>query len=658
MFLCFSIKVFAGEKKIKFGKVDKAFLEVTQCPIDSNAHAYYIFDEGGTSFMYHKDFKLLLNRHFRIKILDETALDQASFEIPVYQGRGGRDESVGGIKAYTYNLVNDNVEITKMDKKSIIRERKNERWDIVKFALPNVKKGSVIEVKYTISSDFWSNLSNWYFQYQIPVLKSNYRVEIPEYFIYKQFQHGYISIETESGGGNGRIQFSDGSIDYNTDVYEYSAVDVPAFPVAEYLTTVDNYISYVEFELASIEIPGSVYESYSLTWADINKRLLDAESFGIRLRQSRCFQNQSELINMQYTSDMDKMTAAFSYIKGHTKWNGFNSVYTTQSFNKTMETGIGNVSDINLSLVAFLRRMGLSANPVVLSTRDNGFVHEYHASTNNLNYVIALCTIDGYSYLMDATNDWSSINIIPTRCLNGKGLVVDANSANWVTLSSGAEYRTSETYMLSLNADGVFTGQAASRYYEYASYIERNQVKSYESLEKYIEDYEEDVVGLTVTDYTINNVDSLHKDVNGRFELELSDNVELMGDMMIFKPALCCAMDKNPLKLEERLYPVEYSYPSNKTYKAVIKIPEGYEVETLPKGMVYKSPSGSCLFKYLLAESAGNITIMSHVERNQVIFPYNQYGEIKEFYETIVAKHNETIVLKKKAEAPIASVYE
>lgn len=658
LFLCISTNLLAKEKKIKFGKIEKECLEITQCPIDSNAHAYYIFDKGNTDFVYTQGFKLQFSRHFRIKILDETALDEASFEIPVYQGRNSRDETVNGIKAITYNLVDGNVEITKMSKKSVIKERKNDRWDIVKFALPNVKKGSVIEVEYNIASDFWSNLSSWYFQYRIPVLKSDYRVEMPEYYIYKQFPHGYVSYETVRSDGRGTITFTDGSIDYSTEVYTYSAVDVPAFPVAEYLTTVDNYITYVEFELASIEIPGSVYESYSLSWVDINKRLLEAESFGSRLKQTRCFQDQSAVFNALYASDMEKMNAAFSYIKGHTKWNGYYSVYTTQSFNKTLDSGIGNVADINLSLVGLLRSMGLDANPVVLSTRNNGFLREYLASTNNLNYVIAVCTIDGYDYLMDATNDWSSVNIIPTRCLNGKGLIVEQNRANWVTLSSGAEYRTSHSYSLKLDEQGVFTGQLVNRFYEYASYIERNQVKNSESLEKFIEDYEENIAGLSVTDYTFNNVDSLHKDVDERLKVELSDNVEIMGDMMIFKPTLCCSMKKNPLKLEERLYPVEYRFPSKETYKAMITLPEDYEIESLPQGMIYKSPSGACTFKYLLAENAGIITIVSHIERNQVIFPFNQYDELKNFYETVVTKHNETVVLKKKAESPIASAHE
>lgn len=662
LFLCFSVSLFAGEKKIKLGKIEKKSLELTECPIDSNAHAYYIFDKGYSRFLYVEGFKLQYNRHFRIKILDETAFDEAQIEVRLYKGNSGNDESVGGIKAYTYNLEEGNIVTTRMDKKSIIREKKSKHWDVVKFALPNVKAGSVIEVKYETTSDFWSRLGGWYFQYSIPVLKSNYQVEIPEYYKYKQFPHGYIAYQTGRSEGRGSILFPTGNLDYTTDIYEYSAVDVPAFPVGEYLTSVDNYISNVEFELASIEIPGSVYENYTTSWAEINKQLLEAESFGLRLSKNRCFQDQSEMLNLLVSDEKGKMQAAFAYMKNHTKWNDYNSIYTSQSFNKTLETGLGNVADINLGLVALMRRMGLQANPVVLSTRSNGFVLEYRPSMNNLNYVIASCTVEGETYIMDATNDWSGLNMIPTRCLNGNGLVVQPNKVTWLPLASGAQYKTSSNYFLSLNEDGVFTGQAVNRYYEYASYIERNNVKAYESLEKYIEDVEEDNEGLTVNDFKVNNVDSLHKNIEDRLQVEIDNKVEVMGDLMIFAPTLYEAMGSNPLKLEVRMYPVEYYFPINKTTKMIIKIPENYEVESLPKGVMYKSPSGSCAFKYLLVESAGTISVVSHYERNQIIFPYTQYDELKQFYETIVTKQNEKIVLKKKAavstDAPIASVNE
>jgi hypothetical protein len=232
-------------------------------------------------------------------------------------------------------------------------------------------------------------------------------------------------------------------------------------------------------------------------------------------------------------------------------------------------------------------------------------------------------------------------------------------SSEWVPLSSGASYKTSNIYSLNLDADGTFSGHMVNRYFDYAAYQERNYIEDFESIDKYIEDIEKDNDGLTIKTYKINNIDSLHRHVEGRLEVQIENNVEMMGDLMIFTPTFYDGMFNNPLKLETREYPVEYYYPSNNTVTAIIKIPEGYEVESLPQGMKCKSESGACNFKYLLMANNGNISIVSNYTRSQTIFPYNQYAELKLFYETIAKKHNEKIVLKKKADnATTASTHE
>ncbi len=633
--------------KIKFGKIDKAYLEATQCPIDSNAHAYFIFDKGSTDFQWVNGFRLDYKRHLRIKILDETALAHGTFEIPLYNGKQGRDETINNIKAITYNLENGKVVVTKMSKKEIIWDPVSTNWTHIKFALPNIKSGSVIEVTYGITSDYWSNLNGWYFQHKIPVLKSSYRVEIPEFYIYKQFPNGYLKYKTVRSQGTKSIDFGENSVDYTTEIFEYSIENAPAFPVGVHLTSIDNYISHVDFELASVDIPGQVRENYTVEWSDINKILLESENFGSRLNHTRCFSEYSEFLTSKTTNEIALMEAAFSFIKGKTKWNRSKSIWTSQTFKKTLETGIGNSADINLALVGLLRELGLEASPLVLSTRSNGFINTFRPSIEKLNYIIAICTIEGKNYLMDATSYWSNVNILPERCLNGKGLIVNKYKTKWAPLRCGAEYKTIDTYSLKLDENGTFSGYWINRYYDYASYLERNSAKSFESLDKYVEDLEEDHSGLTIKDFTISNVDSVHKNIEGKLEVKIEQKVEKMGDLLIFTPTFYNGIFSNPLKLETRLYPVEYSYPVNKTVKSIIQIPQGYEIESLPQGLTYKSKHGTCVFKYVIMADANNISLVSHYKRNQTLFAYDQYDELKLFYETIAKKHNEKIVLKK-----------
>jgi hypothetical protein len=76
----------------------------------------------------------------------------------------------------------------------------------------------------------------------------------------------------------------------------------------------------------------------------------------------------------------------------------------------------GNVAEINLMLTAMLRYASLNANPVLVSTRSNGI--SFFPNRSAFNYVIAIEVADGL--ILDATEQFSSPNILPLRVLNWK----------------------------------------------------------------------------------------------------------------------------------------------------------------------------------------------------------------------------------------------
>ena len=79
----------------KFGKISIDDLKSKVCSMDSNAHAYFIFDFGESHFKYAdtnvysddpdggKGFQLYFTRHYRIKILDSEGFSWANIEIPL-----------------------------------------------------------------------------------------------------------------------------------------------------------------------------------------------------------------------------------------------------------------------------------------------------------------------------------------------------------------------------------------------------------------------------------------------------------------------------------------------------------------------------------------------------------------------------------------------
>jgi hypothetical protein len=652
LFAIFSVvptTLIAKEFKPKFGKIPMEELTSNVCPIDSNAHAYYLFDIGNSSFIYSNNdgFEIEYYRHFRIKILDKSGLDYATISIPYYDSGSSRAK-VQNIKAYSYNLEDGKIIKTQLKRDAIFDEQTSKNWKQKKFAIPNVKEGSVIEVSYCISTNTLWSFPGWQFQYYIPVLHSEYEVCIPEYFNYNHFFRGYHFIKSVKSVTNGSIpQGNNQSITYWVNEYNYSLTNVPAFPIGEKLTTPENYICKLEYELASYQFPGSMNKSFSQKWEDVDKILYEEEDFGVRLKTIGFLKEDAEAISLTTSDKMGKMNAAFNSIKKKMKWNENSSCWSTSPLKKSYETGTGNSADINLTLVALLRQLDIEAYPVVLSTRKNGMIHPANPSINQMNYVIALCKIDGKNYLMDATEKYSEVNVLPERCLNNEGRIIDQVNLGWIPLLQEKLTRSVTSYTIAINEEGKITGDIETSDNNYKALEKRSSINDYESVEKHIEKLQEYNAGLTIKTYSYTNLDTTGIELNSKMNVEIADHVEIAGDLLYFKPLLYDAYDKNPFSLDKREYPVEYAYPFNEIVMVKFPIPIGYSIESLPKPIKLVALNNMCQFAYNIVEQNNLLSITSSITINQTIIGSEQYAELKSFFEKVVEKHLEQIVLKR-----------
>lgn len=667
--------VMAQSNLQKFGKIDLEDLKKTTCEIDSNAHAYFIFDDGQSEFIYldtrivssdpsnRKGFQILFERHFRIKILDNSALDFANLEIPLYSSGPQRKEELSEIKGITYNLENGKLVESKLTKTSIFREEKSKNWEVVKIAMPNVKAGSVIEVKYSIKSDFLFNLREWQFQYTIPVLKSNYYVSIPEYYHYNQSTKGYFPIKTledvrsrtlkityvemNSTNGIGKNPSYDQEFKYQEKVFRYEMEKIPAFPIEKFLTTPGNYLSKVEFELNYSQLPGSPIHTYTTTWEDITRRLLEDSEFGGAIERSNHLSDDAAKIKSTASDQAKQMVLAFNLMKTKMKWNNSRSLYTSASLKETYKNGSGNCSDINLNLIALLRETGITANPVILSTRDNGIIHPAHPSISSCNYVVALATINNENYLLDATEPLSNPNLLPKRCLNGQGRVINSKLNSWIDLLPKNQHVKSSSFDFMLNADGTLSGKACHTLKGYNALSERRSIKDYSSREDYIKAVEEEM-DLKITDNSISNLDSIQKDLIIDYSFKMNNHTEQIGDLIFFTPLIDPEFKVCPFKIENREYPVEFTNPESQMHVIQVKIPSGFKIETLPKSAMISMTDKSCRFGYNITpvdESTVKIVVTFAV--NKTMFLPSEYKDLKEFYNIVIAKLNEKLVIKK-----------
>jgi hypothetical protein len=125
--------------------------------------------------------------------------------------------------------------------------------------------------------------------------------------------------------------------------------------------------------------------------------------------------------------------------------------------------------------------------------------------------------------------------------------------------------------------------------------------------------------------------------------------MELNGeDIVYINPMFGSGMKENPFKSPERNYPVEMPYTIDDVYNFTLYMPSGYTVDELPKPMRMRlNGDNDGYFEYLISYSQGVISLRSRITLSRASFTPEEYDSLREFFNRIVAKHNEQIVLKK-----------
>ena len=206
----FFSNLLSNAQKLELGKVSIQELQEKKHPLDSTAVAAFLFNKAKTSFKYLKTgFYLEHEYSIRIKIYKKEGFDWATKKVNHYIAyKEINKDYVTFSDCITYNLVDGKIEKTKLKSEGIFTTKINEYFNQAAITMPNVKVGSVIEYKYTITSEYINNFPDFDFQQNIPVNYAEYLTEIPEFFIYKQVTKGLQKIKTEEKLGFGYQNFT------------------------------------------------------------------------------------------------------------------------------------------------------------------------------------------------------------------------------------------------------------------------------------------------------------------------------------------------------------------------------------------------------------------------------------------------------------------
>lgn len=647
----------------KYGKVSKDELLEKFYPLDSSANAAVLYNNRKTYFEYKQNegFMVITEIHERIKIYNKEGFDWATKKIDYYNSSNTREKIIN-LKATTYTFDGAKIVETDLSKKDVFDQETNIYWSQQKITMPGLEEGCVLEWTYKIISPF-KRIDDLQFQYEIPIKKIEAKMEIPEYYVYNKRFKGYYPITAKEEKKNSTISLSERvrevdprsyankstvnetKVNYFTKVEYYDATNVPAMIEEAYVSNLDNYKTAIQYEYSELHWPNEPIKYYSTTWENVVKTIYDDYDFSSEIYKSNHFTDDLNIVLAATPSDAQKITGILELVKSKIKWNDYNGLSKFNGTKKAYKEGVGNVADINLNLVSMLNKAGFKASPVILSTRSNGI--PIFPTINGFNYVIAGVEIENDLILLDATEEYSAPNVLPSRDLNWQGRIVRENgSSAWVNLTPAKSADTNSTMSIVFNDAGTIEGVKRT---QYTNLNALNYRKNFAKLKEddVILKVEEQNGKVEISDFKITNKSEIYKPIIEMFKFTSEDLFDKIGDKIYFKPLFFDAMTKNPFKLEKRDYPIDFGAPFIMDNKVGIKIPVGYVVESVPENLAIGLRENYGVYKFIIKIEAGMINVYSTLQINTAIFPSANYEEIKEFYKMIVNKNLEQIVLKK-----------
>jgi hypothetical protein len=640
-FLSVLIQVNAQNYFDDFGKINLTELGMTTYNRDNLAEAVVLYDIGKTYFlMYDDGIHFAFERITRIKILSKAGLKYAEVEIPYYIDNEGV-EKILDIQGNTYNFENNTPKISRLDPKNIFEEKISDQWRQKKFAMPDVKEGSVIEYRYSIESPFLFNLRDWVFQSTIPTIYSEYTATMIPFYEYTFILQGASKFDVyKNTKGNFKNQYA--TVQYFDNIYTFGMKNIPAFKDEEYITSINDYIMKMDFQLSVIQYPGGAKKEIITTWPLLIQGLLKLNEFGLYMRSA--LKSSGEILStlsLDSKTSKEKTEAIVNYVKSNYNWDGYSSKYANKTGKDFLKTKTGNSAAINLFLSALLTEAGIETYPVLLSTRDHGKIPMDYPFEQFLNYVIVLARIDNQDILLDATEPLSPFGMLPARCINEKGLIVDKEKVEWISLADNGISALTDSVFVSFNEtlDSAYADISIQSNGHKALELRRiyhNDAKAFKDL--CMKDGME-----SSSEIAIHNDLAIEKPF--AYNYRVTAGVEKVGDKVLVAPFQGLTPEKNPLKLGFRSYPVDMVYSNSNQFVAIIDIPKGYRFMENNKDISIDNALVNIQYQTNIA--ADKLKITGTYTFKKPVYQPNEYYDLKSYFTKVVETFNNKIVFAK-----------
>ncbi|MEL7532702.1 MAG: DUF3857 domain-containing protein [Bacteroidota bacterium] len=575
--------------------------------------------EGARSYQIRVDYKV------QIHIISESGLENADIKLPFYS----RDdyESIGSIKGKTMNVVDNSMKESPLSPKQIFEQTVSENWSEMRFSMPNVKVGSIIEYTYSHFSRS-IRLFQFEFQKELPVVKSQFTAFIPDFLGYSFLAQG-----------------SHTHLMQRTSQTSWQMQSIPAIKRESYVSGMDDYIDKIILQMDSY-LDRSAGRVVTLTdsWESLTKEFFSEKYIGKKYNKDKGVHSIAQMLTASTNDPKEKLIILHDFIRNKLSYNGKRRIVSKEKSSEILERGVGNSAAINLCLREMLAGVGIEAHPLLISTRQHGRIVKSYPLLTQFNHLICYAQIEGEEYFLDATNDLRPYDLLAYDDLNGEGWLLNRKAPRWVTIPSQYNAKQNITGMLEIKEDGSLEGeiQIYAHGYEaldYRTYLYQKGESAF--WQHYIGDYLPDG---EIISSEILGADNPDTTFCFKVKFNTSEYVNIAGDKVYFYPTLMFGMSDNPFLEPKREFPIDFVHSQEELIALVFRYPSHWAVDTEPSNARVTFPNKEILMEFQSNVGEGTVELRNRFVINDPFFMPEAYAGLKKLFDKSIALHGEPVV--------------
>ena len=622
---------FAQPKPMKWGSVPIEDLKMTGYAADSNALAVVLGEYG--EYEMGPNAEVIVDYHIRVKLLSETAYnDWATVVLTQY-----KDARYRNIEGHTIVLDGRGKKVKhKLGKKSVFKEKVSDDVERIRFTLPALEPGAVIEYRYKYIANSNVILPEWTFQHSEPTRWSELRTNISHYYHYVSIgtvRQYHIREESETT--------FDG---YSAKIDRWVLKDVPALREEPFITTMKDYRKKLILQLSHY-YTNSGFTSYLRTWPELAADLRGRSYFGKATRGQKLKQLTS-MVTDRYATPDEKVRAIHTYVRKNHVWNGESRLWPDGGLDDILKTPSVSNAGQALIMISMLREAGFDANPVLISTREHGRAKQTYPVLNQFDYLITHAKWGDQSFLLDATQPNVPYSMLPEDALNSVGWMVTASDNEWIPVKPKVKHQQLNSLAGRLNEDGSVTFSLNSSSAGYKALEMRDEFHEMED-DEFVRTHvlvEEDLYSLSDIQYA--GIDSLEKTIQVKANLHVDQLGMQAGEMIYFNPHLITDFGDNPFKAEKRTLPVDFGFPRDYVFSMRLELPDSYEVVELPADLSFRLPLKGGAFRRSIQRQGNTLILQSRFTISQATYTPDRYQDLKMMFDRVIAAQSDQIVLR------------